>query len=158
GQRWTSRGALLVWIAPPLVLGFLSALFLPRPEAAVGVCFLAALLAFLFVGFRWYVGDAALARAVDHAWTLLAPKLHADGFSADDSAFLAGLVEASIGHGRPHPRERALESVISLTEAALNSRPDVLGHLASLWRLAIADGARLGRDPVPLAARQIHRC
>jgi hypothetical protein len=158
GQRWTGRGALLVWVAPPLVLGFLSALFLPRPEAPVGVSFLAALLAFLFVGFRWYVGDAALDRAVDHAWTLLEPKLHADGFSADDSAFLAGLAEASVGHGRPHQRERALEGAIDRTEQALNSRPDILGHLASLWRLAIADGARLGRDPVSLAARQIHRC
>jgi uncharacterized C2H2 Zn-finger protein len=158
GQRWTGRGELLVWVAPPLLLGFLAALFLPRPEAAVGVSFLAALLAFLLVGFRWYVGDAALDRAVDHAWFLLAPKFHADGFSADDSAFLAGLAEASGSHGRPHQRERALESATSLTETALNSRPEVLGHLASLWRLAIADGARLGRDPVLLAARQIHRC
>jgi hypothetical protein len=158
GHRWTGRGALVVWLAPPLVLGFLAALFLPRPEAAVGVSFLAALLAFLFVAFRWYVGDAALDRAVDHAWTLLAPKFHADGFSVDDSAFLAGLAEASLGHGRPHQRERALEGAIDRTEQALDSRPEVLEHAASFWRLAIADGARLGRDPVPLAARQIHRC
>jgi hypothetical protein len=158
GQRWTHRGAIIVWVAPPLLLGFLLALLLPRPEAAVAVSFLAALLAFLFVWFRGYVGDAASDRAVDYAWALLVPKLHADGFSADDSAFLAGLAEASVGHGKPHTRERALENAIDRTEHTLDSRPEALVHLALLWRLTIADAARLGRDPVLLTARQIHRC
>lgn len=158
GQRWTRRAALLFSVAPPLLFGFVLSLLLPRPETAVGVSFLAALLAFLFVWFKSFVADAPQDRAFDHAWMLLVPKLHADGFSADDSAFVAGLAEGSGGHGRPHARARSLEQVSALTEGALDSRPDVIGHLALLGRLAIADGARLGRDPVLLLARQLNRC
>ena len=94
GRRWTPRGLLLLLMGPPVVIAVLLALvqrFLEvRAAMLVVLAFAAALLAFLFVRIRVLLSEPALDRAVDHGWALLVPLLHADGFSPEDSAFLAG--------------------------------------------------------------------
>ena len=101
--------------------------------------------------------EALADRAVNHAWSRLVPRLHAGGFSADDSAFIAGLALTSLSHGRAEPRQAALELVVPLTENAVAAGVAPAGHLAILWRLLADDANRAGRDLVPLVARQVER-
>src|SRR5262249_7989970 len=64
----------------------------------------------------------------------------------------------SVGRGQPDLRAPSLKRVLDLTEKAVADAAALLPHLAALYRLAAADAAALGRDPVPLVAAQIGRC
>jgi hypothetical protein len=99
-----------------------------------------------------------LDRAIDHAWALLAPRLHSERFDPVEADFLAGLALVSAGKGRFHRRQDVLNSLLLTTEKALASGSATPGQLAALWRLALEDAAALARDPVPILARQISRC
>jgi hypothetical protein len=99
----------------------------------------------------------AVERAVDHAWTHLVPRLHANGYSRADSEFVAALALSSTGLGRPHLRETPLRQMLSLTEKAVSAGKGPVEHLAALRRLAVNDTAGQ-RDPVLLVAEQIGRC
>src|SRR5262249_37061008 len=105
----------------------------------------------------WPSTPPAAERAADHAWSALVPRLHAGGFSLDDSAFVAGLALASPTLGRPRGRREALERVLGLTEKAVASGKGAVEHLAALRRLAVHDAAARV-DPVPLVVEQLARC
>jgi hypothetical protein len=106
---------------------------------------------------RWPEPPPAVDRAVDHAWSRLVPRLHADGFSRADSEFVAGLALSSTGLGHPHVREMPLRQMLGLTEKAVSAGKGAVEHLAALRRLAVNDVAA-HRDPVLLVAEHIGRC
>jgi hypothetical protein len=161
GQRWTRRGALLVFVWPPALaaLGLATVLhFLHLPGAAAVTLLLAvAGLAYLIVRIRGAAVEPPRDRILNHAWTQLVPRLHADGFSNQDAAFLAGLAQVSAGKGDVQVRQRALERVTDITEKVARSDGAAVAPLAALWRLSIADAIMDG-DPVLLTARRISRC
>jgi hypothetical protein len=161
-RRWTHRGAIVLFVWPPALLALVLALVLRAldlPAAVPVVLALAvAVLAYLYIRIRGLFYENPLDRAVDHAWIQLVPRLHHDSFSAEDSEFLAGLALASIDRGHCSVRARVLEQLLNQTEKATRAGQAPLTHLAALWRLAVADAAATGTDPVTLVARQISRC
>jgi len=162
GLSWTPR-ALLILLAGPLVAGAISAAAASRYVGFSGVLPVVlllwlAFLAFLLVRVRVLLAGKPLDRAIDHAWTLLVPQLHRDGFSAEDADFVARLALSSIGHGHPELRESALNAAVALVEKALASGQARPAQLAPLYRLVVEDTATSGADPVLAVARQISRC
>jgi hypothetical protein len=111
----------------------------------------------LAVRSRWPVPPPPDDRALDHAWSHLVPRLHADGFSREDSAFVASLALSSTGLGHRRVREAPLKQMLTLTEKAVAAGKGPVEHLAALRRLAVNDAAQ-HHDPVPLVAEQIGRC
>jgi hypothetical protein len=158
GRLLTHRARVLLASGVPLLAVVLLALLFPDHQLAIRLCVLGSLLGFGLVHLVRHIEPTSLDRGIDHAWTVLAPRLHADGFSIADSGFLAGLAEVSGGHGRPRLRDRVLESILALTERASLVDPRVVGHLAALRRLTIDDAGSLGRDPEVLLVRQLIRC
>jgi hypothetical protein len=120
----------------------------------------------LGVGLLFYLGLLAQlrrraplpARAQTHAWTVLAPRLHADRYHAEDAAFLAGLAQASVGDGVGPVRQAILPRLVEITEAALGRGEGSPVHLAPLVRLLIDDEVEAGEDPAPLIANRLARC
>jgi hypothetical protein len=161
-QRWTPRAATVLLVGPPVLLAVLVALLFNLMEWPGGLpvtllLWLAGLAA-VAVRVRTLFTGKPLDRAVDHAWTQLAPRLHANGFDVAEADFLAGLALVSAGRGRFHPRQDILSSLLLTTEKALISGSATPGQLAALWRLTLEDAAALDRDPVPILARQLSRC
>jgi len=161
GRQLTRTGATLVLAGPPVLAAMVLAVLLGLWDVPsflpVVAALLAGLLAWLFVRSRWRPRVRPLDRAVSHAWNILAPRLHADGFFLEDSTFLGGLCLASIGRSRPLDRRNSLDRISQLTEKAVLARTAPAGHLAALWRLAAEDAAAAGRDPVAVTAEQIGR-
>ncbi len=162
GQRRTLRALLVLLAGPPVVLAVLVAVLAnlvgQSGIAAVTVLLWLALMAYLFVRIREQFLGKAVDRAVDHAWTLVVPLLHAKGFQRNDADFLAGLALVSAGRGRSPLRAEAVQHWLAVTEPALRSGQAVPGHLAALRRLEAEDAAAHGGDFVPLVAHQIGRC
>jgi hypothetical protein len=162
GSRLTPRGTILLFVGP-LVLAALLMALLPLP---LGVPPIVAALTFVLpaVAFAVWIRisgrpeASASDRAVSRAWSKLTPTLHSDGFSLADSTFVAGLALASIGRVGAEGRARWLERVLSITEKAINSHPNILHHLAALRALTIADAVETGGNPVTLTAEQVGRC
>jgi hypothetical protein len=162
GPRLTPQGAILFFVAP-LVLAALLMAVLPL---RFGISPLVPVLTFVIpaVAFAIWIRAAsrpenpASERAVSRAWTKLAPALHADAFSEEDSTFLAGLAVLSIGGPGGSQRARPLERALGITEREAANRPNLLHHLAALRALAISDAVDAGGDPVPLTAAQVGRC
>lgn len=157
-QRCTRHTAVWLLVGPPVLAAFFLTLFLEQPRQAAALGLLIGLAVWLWLQFRGLLRDEPLDRAVDHAWGLLVPRLHAHGFSVSDSAFLAGLAQVSIGRGKPQQRERALERASLTTERALAVQPGALVHLAWLHRLSAEDSQALGRDPIAQLLRPLTRC
>jgi hypothetical protein len=161
-RRLTAKGALVLFVGPPvtLALGVACGLLAPRlPPLVPVLLFLTAagVMAF-FVRWRWRRPRVAADRAIDFAWFWLVPRLLAEGFSPTDSSFLSGLARTSLDRGRPSLRTAALERAVHLTEKAVAASRTPVEHLADLQRLAISDAVRAGADPVPLVVKQIGRC
>src|SRR5262249_35189516 len=162
GPRLTPQGAILFFVAP-LVLAAVLMAVLPLH---FGISPLVPVLTFVIpaVAFTIWIRNAskpenpASDRAVSRAWAKLAPALHADRFSEEDSAFLAGLALLSIGGTGASQRARTLERALGITEREAVNRPNLLHHLAALRALAISDAVDAGGDPVPLTTAQVGRC
>ena len=159
GRALTRQGAVYLLAGPPVLLALAAAVALAWDVASVGVVIsllLSALVAFLWVHLFWRQGRQAPAdRAVDYAWTLFVPRLHARGFSMPDSSFLAALALTSAsGHGRVELRAEVVQRVLNDTKKAVAAGTGSVAHLAALWRLAAADTARTGGDPVLLVVTQ----
>jgi hypothetical protein len=157
----TRQGAMIL-VSGPFVLfalvvacGLLDAAVAPLWPVLILLTIAGALA--LGVGSKWPMPPPVVDRAVDHAWSALVPRLHAGGFSLDDSAFVAALALSSTGLGRPQTREAPLKQMLALTEKAVAAGRGAVEHLAALRRLAVTDAAR-HRDPVPLVVEQIGRC
>ncbi|MBL8795751.1 MAG: hypothetical protein JNM56_17740 [Planctomycetia bacterium] len=157
GQRFSPHVVVWLLVGPPVIAAFLLAWF-SNQSASAALTLVLGLGVWLWLWYRSLLRDEPLDRAVDHAWELLAPRLHAQGFTITDSAFVAGLAQASIGRGRPQQRERALERASLAAERALAAHPGAISHLACLQRLAAEDSQALGRDPVAQLLRPLTRC
>lgn len=162
GTRLTYRGATLLLAGPPVLAALLLAVLLPQknipPLVPVLLTLWLGLVAYVVVCLYWGVQPEAVHRAVDAAWTLLVPHLHAKGFSAADSLFLASLALTSVGRGRVAVRAAIREQVLHVTEMAVTAGTAPLAHLAALRRLVIEDAAAMDIDPVHLVVGQIGRC
>jgi hypothetical protein len=161
-RKLTRKGATVLLVGPPVLAALCLAVLLSAwsvpPLFPVAALLGLALILALVVYLGWRAPEDPLGRAVDHAWTVLVPELHADGFAADDSAFAAGLALASVGLGRPQERSENLEELIARTDKAVAAGEAPPTHLGALWRLAAEDRAAAGGDPVPLLVRQVGRC
>jgi hypothetical protein len=161
-QLLTQRGAMFCFVAPLIVLalswafGFLDFGIPPLPPV-LGILFLA-LTVHLVTHRLWRPRLSAAVRAHNYAWTMLAPRLHADGYSLEDSAFVSGLALLSGGDGYEALRASFLPDLVKRTENALTMALAPPGHLAALRRLMIEDAVSRGADPVPLVVDLLARC
>ncbi len=161
-RRWTARTAATFLTAPFVLLALLVAVGLLDWEVepvwpVAGLLIGAAAVRRL----GWRVGRGRVpveTRALNHAWGLLAPRLHEGGFRLEDSAFLAGLALHSIGQGNGGRRAALLAELLQKTEAAVRRGEAPAGHLAALRRLQAEDAAAAGADPVPAVAAEVGHC
>lgn len=157
----TVTGAAWVFVGPVLLLALLFAFGTIRitasPLVPVLITLLVALLVFLFVINRWREPIPLQERVVDLAWTWIVPQIHQEGFSLDDSCFLARLALRSVDHGDPAIRAEALRQVIPMIEQKVHDHSDVASHLAALQRLVIDDAWHQGEDPIELVVRELAR-
>src|SRR5207248_987115 len=107
--RWvTFRSATLLLAGVPMVigLGLAVGLRMMGVQAAwlVAVAVIFGLAAYVLILLVWRLSRKSLDRAIDFAWTSLAPQLHAKDFRPDDAAFLASLAMTSVNQGRPDLR------------------------------------------------------
>lgn len=159
-RRLTRRGALLVLAGPLTLLALILSFLDLGPSLLLYVVIVLLLTAATSVGvwFGWRPRTPLDHRAIDHAWTELAPRLHTEGFSLDDSAFVASLALASLCRGRPELRQAALERLLPLTTRLVSAGFGGARHLAALRRLAIADAVRQGKDRVLLLVAEVDTC
>jgi uncharacterized C2H2 Zn-finger protein len=172
GQLWTRRGVMLIFVGPLILLALLWAFGIPPPSPSsaggrggwggpflpVLVILLLALAVHLLTRWLWRPRVPANVRARNYAWTMLAPRLYADGYSLADSAFLAGLAQISVGDGYAPLRADLLPDLVKRTENALAMGIAPPGHLAALRRLLVEDAVGRGADPVPLVVDLLARC
>ncbi len=159
-RRLTVSGAALLMAGPVVLVALIVAFSVsePRPRewGVVGLLGLAAAAYGLAIA-NWRSDAPPGARARIYAWTLLAPRLHAGVFNADDAAFLAGLADASAGDGYGPVRAPLTRTLLSRTERAVIKGVAPPSFLAPLLRLSIEDEAA-GDDPVPAVAALLARC
>jgi hypothetical protein len=162
GQLWTRRGAMFVYVGPLILLALLGAMgilnFGTEPLKPVLVILALALVVHLLTLWQWRPRLPLGVRARNYAWTMLAPRLFAEGYRLDDSAFVAGLALLSCGDGYAPLRETLLLDFVKRTENAFSMGLAPPGHLAALRRLSVEDAASRGADPVPLVVELVARC
>ena len=93
-------------------------------------------------------------RAIDHAWTLMTPRLIQHEIRRPEAAFLSGLAEASRGRGDAEAREDALEKTIAILKRDRVGIP----YLTPLSVLRITDAAARSADDLPLIAGEVGDC
>ncbi len=160
GRRWTRKGATLFLVCPLVLLALVLALFSPgsRPLLPVAALLLLAIGVYVAALLGWRPRRAPQDRAIDFAWTALVPRLHSEGFSLADSAFLASLALVSVGRGRPAARREVLARLLTLTDRVVSAGFAGARDLAVLRRLAIADAVRQGKDRIQLVVTEVDRC
>jgi hypothetical protein len=162
GPRLTRRAAMLCFVAPLLLIAVLLAVVpLPieiSPLVPVLTFVLPALVFGIWIRFWGMRSAPASDRAIERAWKKLVPALHDGGFNMADSRFFAGLAVVTIGRPGAADRARALERVLSITEKAAATRPNLLHHLAAIRALSISHVVAEGDDAVKLTTVQIGRC
>jgi hypothetical protein len=161
-QHWTVNGAELLLAGPAVLLALVCALAVTKPLLLVCLLLMAGCLIDLAVQRAWRGMPRVEQRVREHAWGVLASRLHegeegAVKFALEDSAFLAGLALFSLREG-PRPRPELLRDLILRTEPAVGNGEGPAGHLATLWRLLIEQTAASGEDPLKLLVEQIGRC
>jgi hypothetical protein len=160
--RLTRQSAVLFLAGPLVVAALAFALLLDyvnvSPLAPVILVLLMALAIYVVVRLHWGSQAKPVDRAVDYAWTWLAPGLPAEELTEGRSTFLAGLALVSMNHGQAEVRAASLSRALLDVEQAIAARSAPLGHLAVLRRLEAEDAAKLGHDPVTLVADQVARC
>lgn len=148
GNALTRRGAVLLFLVPLILLAVVFAV-LPRllgvaPAVPVAALLLAAALVYMVVGLSWNERGNPSARAVDHAWNLLVPRLLQFELRRNDAAFLAGLAAASRKHGDVETREDALLRVAN----TMRKERIAIPYLAPVSTLQIRDAVEQGADEV----------
>jgi hypothetical protein len=158
GHALTRRGAILLFLIPFLGFACIFAVLPPllglAPLIPVAAVLFAAAVVYLGVRATWREGDNASDRAVDHAWSLLVPRMLQYQIRRGDAAFLAGLAIASRDRGDTEIRDEPIERATNLL------RQDQLGlpFVTPLIALRIADFVRTGGDDLPLIAEQAGDC
>ncbi len=159
---WTRRGATLFLVGPFVAAALAAAVAWDGGAwgsvATVAALTAAALLTLGVVRRIWGADGAPPERMLRLAWTLLAPRLHENGFVAEDSAFLAGLARATPAGAFRQERAPLLATLLKRTEDALADGLAPPGCLAALRRLMVEDAAAAGADPMPLVVDQVARC
>ncbi|MHB1424196.1 MAG: hypothetical protein ACYC3I_13555 [Gemmataceae bacterium] len=169
GQLLTRRGAMFVFVGPLVFLALLCAFGIPLPSGGgrglwqgpllpVFAILALALLVHMLTHWLWRTRIPADVRARNYAWTMLAPRLHSDGYSLEDSAFLAGLANQSCADGYGPLRAALLTDLAKRTENALAMGIAPPGHLAALRRLMVEDAVGRGAEPVALVVDLLARC
>ncbi len=163
GRLLTLRGARSLMVGPIVVLTVWVAFAMPGATELVPLGFVIstlgiALVLEIFVRMFWTQTVPAADRALQYAWQLLAPRLHADGFKLEDSAFAAGLAQITPPGHSSLVRVPLLLRLTKVTEEAVQKRIAPPDHLAALRRLMIADAASVGDDPIPLVVEQLAQC
>ena len=161
--RWLTRQtATLLLSGLPVIAGLCLALALPLLNVQlpwlVGLSIALGLAVYLVIALHWRYQAQPIERALDFAWTGLAPRLHSKEFWSDDAAFLASLAASSLKRGQPLLRSRALQRTIRVTDDAVARGQCSAELLAPLLRLQATDATQLGDDPVPDVATHIGRC
>jgi hypothetical protein len=153
-----TRAGLAPYVAVPWFLLLIALLlFAGLPLLLfLGVVVLAALI-FSGIGYLlWPKPPPLQGRAVDAAWSLLAPRLLGD-LTPKASAFLAGLARASLGHGSARQRADILAEACAELEEQTKADLSRCRHLAAVRRLLIEDESRRGADRVALLVEQAER-
>jgi hypothetical protein len=163
GRLLTQRGASAVLVGPLILLTALCALAMPGAANLVPLAFvlgllLVALVVEIFVRVFWIQRVRASDRALEYAWQLLVPRLHTDGYKLEDSAFAAGLAQATPPGRSSVVRAPLLLRLAKDTEDAVQHGLAPADHLVAVRRLMIADSVSLDADPVPLVVDQVARC
>jgi hypothetical protein len=161
GRRLTPQGAALLLAGPPVVLALAFAVGLfggGPPLGPVMLFLLGAVLLYLVARIFWEARAPLAERIRGYAWALLVPRLHAEEFVLDDSAFLAGLARQCADPRHAPLRAPLLPALLKRMENAVRGGMGPPGHLAALYRLLIEDAAAAGADPVPLVVEQLARC
>jgi hypothetical protein len=162
GQLWTRRGAMIVFVGPLVFVALLWAFgiirFGVKPLAPVSILLVLALAVHLLTRWHWRPRLPAAVRARNYAWTMLVPRLFADGYRIEDSSFVAGLALLSCGDGYAPLRESLLVDLVKRIENALAMGLAPPGHLAALRRLLVEDAVARGAEPVPLVVDLLARC
>jgi hypothetical protein len=154
GQALTRRGAVLLFLVPLVLAAGALAVVPPvldvGPAASVSGILLVALVAYLGVRAARAHDRPSAARAVDHAWTILVPRLLQRPARRADAAFLAGLAVASRGRGDLEAREEQVEKAITY----LRRDPIGVPYVTPLSALTIADMGEEA-DDLPVIAAEI---
>ncbi len=154
----TRRGAVLLFLLPIVALACIFAVLPPILELAPAIPVVGLLLlavgAYLAVAFNWENAPDLSDRAMDHAWTLMTPRLIQQEIRRPEAAFLSGLAEASRGRGDAEAREDALEKTIALLKRDRVGIP----YLTPLSVLRITDAAAQDADDLPLIAGEVGDC
>lgn len=159
----TFSGKALLLVGPFVLAAVIAAFVLRWRQlpSLLPVCGLLLMALVIFVVLqlrRGRVPDASH-RAMDHAWTQLAPRLHGNGFSVPDAEFLAALaLSTSSGLGNRRKRKKSLQEALRRTATAISEDPSLACYLAPLWRLVVEDRARADRDAADLVVREIGLC
>jgi hypothetical protein len=162
GRRLTARGFAVLFILPVLALALVLATGLVRvpPPVLLPVGFLLWLALVLALGerYRRRKDTPAADRAIHHAWTLVPPALHGDGFNEMDAGFLSSLAQLTCQRGALPIPNGVPRHVLAVTDQAVGEGKTPALHLAALMRAHAADRVARGDDAAPLVAAQVGRC
>jgi hypothetical protein len=155
GRALTRRGAILLFLIPIVALACVFAV-LPKllgiaPVIPVGGLLLAAAVIYVGIAVSWPKTGDLSNRAVDHAWTLMVPRMIQYELRRPGAAFLAGLAEASRGRGDTEAREEPLQKAI----AALRKERGGIPYISPLSVLQITDDMKRGGDDLPAIANEV---
>lgn len=160
-RQWTQRGALLILAGPLVVAALVAALARAFTVFSVAPIVLGLLTAAGIVAAiarrMWRPARPSADRSIDYAWLYLVPRLHADAFDADESAFAARLALTSSGRGEAKPRHEELLRLLRVTERAVANSTVSATHLGALFQLAVRDSAEAGVDPAAFLVTQAGR-
>src|SRR5262249_38427243 len=157
GRRLTVRGLLWLTAGPLVLLALILSLAISDGIPWVIAALLSAAVVGTAVGLRNKPARAPGERVVDHAWSLMLPRLAQRGFVSPDAPFLAGLALVSLEHGRPEVRRPLLEKAMRFAANEVLQGREV-GPLAALKRLGVNDAVRAGSDPIPLVLEELDFC
>jgi hypothetical protein len=155
GRALTRRGATLLFLVPVLVLACVFAV-MPKllgmaPAIPVGGLLLAAAVIYLGISVSWPKTGDQSNRAVDHAWTLMVPRMIQYELRRPSAAFVAGLAEASRDRGDAESREEPLQKAIAAFRRERSSIP----YITPLSLLQVTDLTQRGGDDLPAMAKEV---
>jgi hypothetical protein len=152
----TRQGRVFLQTLPFAILAVFASLFLPPPFLfpVVVLSVLIGIGIYLSIRISEKRKGNPIERAVNHAWSGLAPKLQSPEYRSSDALFAAGLAEVSLGRGIPTLREPEVHRISKINQDAVASRLSPPEFLTALRRLEIDDAQRLDRDTIVMLANE----
>lgn len=159
---WTFRGAVYALAGPFVLLALACAIGTVQwaNSPLSPVLFLLGVAALVYGVVHWEMDrrPTPAQRVLHHAWNILAPRLHEDGFQRDDASFLAALADLVEETGDPPIRKPVLPSLLEVTQEAVGRGEGEPFQLAALWLRQIADVVNEGGNPEDEVARLLGQC